>query len=502
MSCRPLTALLLPVLLASCGDDGGGGDGFAIQTPLELGKGRRNVVVISMDTTRADHIGAYGYPLDITPNVDALAARGVRFANAYAPMPQTLPSHTSLFTGMWPRQHGTLENVFSVEPAVVTMAEVFRDLGYRTGAVIGALALHNASGIDAGFEFWDQPGGDWIMDVGHPPEQPADVVTDKALGWADGLSADEPYLLFAHYYDPHGPFEAPAKHLKAVPVEPVLEFVKQKKLGNELAGLPKKLTNQLLTQVWHGYAAELRFTDAQIGRLLAGLAERGLMDDTIVVLVGDHGEGLYEHGQKAHGVAVWEEMHRIPMIFAHPDGTAAGTVVEQRVSLRDVLPSLASMATDTAQERSDDLNRALDLWDLVVSGDGVPDRPIFLERPHYSKERADWRGGKKSSLVHGEHLAVLDGSHKLIREADGTIRLFDLATDPAEQVDLARREPVVLRKLDGLLNRWRQDWPVGVVGSQDELSDERKAALEALGYLGGDAESGPVTDADFAEDDG
>lgn len=469
---------LLLLGASGCGDGaepGAAGDGGA----------RRSIVLISMDTTRADHIHSYGYPLSVTPHIDALARAGVRYENAYAPMPQTLPSHVSLFTGLWPRQHGALENVYTVSPELTTLAEICAGLGYRTGASIGALALHSLSGVDQGFETWIQPEGNWIEDINRPARFTADVVTDQALTWADTLDGEEPFLLFAHYYDPHGPFEAPRRHVNEVPLSAVRDIVREKHGRGAFVEVEGEIPLNALAQFWQGYAAEIRFTDEEIGRLLAGLEERGLMDDTVVVLVGDHGEGLFEHGVKAHGLETWEPLHRVPFILVDPDGAFAGATVAERVTLMDVLPTVLHMALGRTGA-TDDADRGRDLWRLLRDDEPAPSIPIYLERPHYSPDRI--RDGRPW----GEHVAVLDGRHKLLREADGRVLLFDIEADPGERNDLSQVEPVVRARLEKTLAAWMSTWSVPPPGTQmDETDPERIAALQQLGYLG-EADADPV----------
>lgn len=475
-------AVLTVVALPACGDgaspasEGGAGGAAA----------KRSILLISMDTTRYDHLHCYGYPIAITPNIDALAARGMRFAEAYAPMPQTLPSHVSLLTGLWPRQHHTLENVYTVPDDVNTVAEKLDDQGYRTGAFIGALALHSLSHVNQGFQTWDQPDGRWLEDIMHPSQRPASEVVDAALKWADGLDGEQPFLMFTHFYDPHGPFEAPARCLREVPFGDVLSLVRQRRAQHEFDPVPDSVTDTALAQFWQGYAAEIHYTDEQIGRLLAGLDERGLLEDTVVVLVGDHGEGLYEHGVKGHGLEVWQELQRVPLIMALPDGRFAGRVVDGRVTLVDVLPSMLHAALGV-EGVTDDPDTGRDLLRVLEEGRDVPAMPIFVERPHYSRERI--REGRQ----YGEQVAVIDGDYKLLRMPDGSVELFDLRADEAEQHDVGAQHPEVRTRLAKLVRDWMETWKTPPPGEQSgELDPERRRSLIELGYIdAGDGDDAP-----------
>jgi len=442
-------------------------------------------VIITLDTTRADHVGAYGCTLGLTPQLDVLAAQGVVFEQAYAPMCQTLPSHSTLFTGLGPRQHLALENTYKLAPEFRTLAEEATDRGYSTGAFVGALVLDRETGIDQGFQTFDLPAGVWNQErEGHPPQRRAEEVTGAALAWAQTLDPSRPYMLWAHYYDPHGDsakgFDPPARHLAAVPRDGVRAQLEAS--GAKLAGAP--LSPAQLENFWAGYAAEIRYTDEQVGLLLQGLRDRGLLADTLIVVVGDHGEGLYEHRIKAHGQYVWEELHRVPLIVVHPQGEAAGRRVASRVILQDVEPTVRALAFGESV-RSPALGFGLDLWE-GVSGK-LPDRPVFLERAHFDADRVQRRvDGVDLDAPYGFLTAVLQGNHKLILHPDGSRRLFDLAADPSELHDVAAEQPELADGLQRLLEGWQAENKTALPGENVEISAEKRAALEALGYIGGD----------------
>jgi arylsulfatase A-like enzyme len=474
----PVLAPVLALLLGACGSEPPAG---------------KSILVITMDTTRADHLGSYGSPMDLTPNVDALAARGVLFEQVHAPMPQTLPSHATMFTGLPPRQHLALENTYQLDSRFRTLAELVQERGYATGAFIGALVLDDETGIQQGFEHYDIPGGAWNENrEGHPPQRTAEEVTQAALRWSETLDPDRPFLMWAHYYDPHGDqrggFQPPARHRKQINMKEIRERVRNS--GKFPPELDTPAGRADLAEFWAGYAAEVRYTDEQIGRLLEGLEEQGLMEDTIVVVTGDHGEGLYEHGIKAHGVYVWEEMHRVPLILTHPGGLKAGSRVDGPVFLQDLLPTLERMALDEEPvQGGGDLG--MDLWAPVMAGDSLPSRPVFLERPHFDEDRVRRRLNGvdiPKNAAYGFLTAVIQEDMKLIRHPDGTLLLFDLRSDPGEQLDLADDpDHEQLRdRLAGLLDAWMSQNKVGLPGEDIQISPERWETLRKLGYVGGE----------------
>jgi arylsulfatase A-like enzyme len=437
------------------------------------------MVIVTLDTTRSDFLGSYGSTLGLTPRLDELAQRGVVFEQVYAPMPQTLPSHATLFTGLMPRTHGALENTYTLPPEMETLAERAAARGYATGGFIGALAIDRVTGIHQGFETWGQPGGDWGEDrLGHPPQRRAKVVTDEALAWAGTLDGDEPFLLWAHYYDPHGDsaqgFNPPRRVWKEMDRGQVGELVASR--AHLFTG-PSELGP--LTDFWTGYSAELVYTDEQVGRLLDGLADLGLADDTLVLVVADHGEGLWEHGVKAHGTHLWEEAMRVPMILVDPAGTGAGTRMGGRVILQDIDPTLRHAAFGERVQAREEL-LGIDLWQLLLDGREPPERPVVLERPHFDAERIQHRKGEVGFMT-----ALLQGDLKLIREPDGSVALFDLAADPDELVDVSAGRPDDTERMRGWLEQWLGRNTSAPPGSA-EITPERMKDLEALGYMGGD----------------
>ena len=250
-----------------------------------------SVVVVTLDTTRADHLGCYGDKSIATPNLDALARSGARFANAFSPVPVTLPAHTALFTGSFPMATGMHDFTGNKLPAsAVTLAKVLHEHGYATGAFLGAAVLSSRFGLNQGFDtYFDHfditPSrlDDTAMDL---VKRSGDQVVDNALGW---LRADRrrPFFLWIHLYDAHLPYAPPEPY------------------ASRYAGRP--------------YDGEIAFDDAQVGRLVASLQDMGVLQNTVVVVAGDHGEGLGEHGEKDHGFFIYNSTLHIPLIICVPE---------------------------------------------------------------------------------------------------------------------------------------------------------------------------------------
>lgn len=454
-----LAAVVATLLLAACGE------------PPPAGP---SLLVITLDTTRADVLGCYGSTLGATPNLDRLASSSVLFERAYAPMPQTLPSHATLFTGLPPRRHGAVENARTLDPGVGTLAEDLARRGWETAACIGALVLERGTGIERGFAHWDQPQG-VARDSQHPVERRAAAVTDAALWWAGRRAEPErPYLLWVHYYDPHGPYEPPQERVPLAAVRAEVER-RARAAPGELQGaeLPD------IARLWHGYVNEVAEVDAQVGRLLDGLRERGLLEGAAVLVVGDHGEGLMEHGEKGHGATIFEELMRVPVLLSAP-GVAparAGGALE----LQDLPATLCEAAgLGPPPAAAEGPSR----WPEVLGARPWSPRPLVVERPFYLPGSQRAMRAEAHDYGFGLLVAVVLGDEKLLRMPDGSERLFDLAADPAELVDLAAERPASRARLAALLDDWLADHPPPGPGDGEPLTPERRRVLEALGYAG------------------
>ena len=399
----------------------------------------RNLLLVSIDTLRADHVGCYGYAPASTPTLDGLARTGLRFERATTVVPLTLPAHSSLMTGTFPTWHGVRDNGgFYLGDDQVTLAEVLRDKGFRTGGFVGAFVLDRRWGIGQGFDrffddfdldkFGDAPSMDMI-------QRPGSEVVDKALEW---LRADRtrPFFAWVHLYDPHAPYEAPEPFRSRFPHTPI-----------------------------GAYDAEISFADAQVGRVLDALELDGRLDETLVIVVGDHGEMLGEHGEQTHGYFIYEPVTHIPLIVSGP-GVSARSIPDQ-VRILDVMPTalelLAVAAPKTVQGASlMPLARGQSL-DLIAHSES------WYPRYHYG-----W----------SELRSVQDGRFKYIRAPRP--ELYDLADDPHEAQDRSRQDAARLTTLARSL----EDLEARTAGAEATkgprpIDSETEERLAALGYVGG-----------------
>src|SRR3989441_7487986 len=268
-----------------------------------------NVVFITIDTLRPDHLGCYGDKQIGTPNIDTLATDGTRFERAYTAVPVTLPSHTVIFTGTYPTLSGVHDFAANkLSPTQATLASVLKENGYTTGAVIGSAVLDSRFGLNHGSDFYyDHFDFNRLQESNlDEMERPGNVVADVALDWLS-KNYQKKFFLWMHLYDPHYTYRPPPPY------------------SQEYASRP--------------YDGEIAFADAQVGRLLRFLKEKGLYQNTLVVLSGDHGESLGEHGEKTHGFFIYNATLQVPLIVKLPHGTMAKQVATQ-VSLTDIMPTV------------------------------------------------------------------------------------------------------------------------------------------------------------------
>lgn len=413
------------------------GKGTEPDAPLPVPPGALegwNVLLVSLDTVRADRLGCYGCASARTPVLDGLAARGVRFATAIAPAPITLPSHASLMTGLNPYRHGARSNgVFTVAEEHTTLAERLAAEGYKTGAVIAAYVLDRKYGLAQGFETYDDDlrAGSQSGEHGFR-ERRADAVTDRAVDWLQ-KHREERFFLFVHYFDPHAPYEPP---------EP---------FQSEFAGRP--------------YDGEIAYTDRQFGRLLKAVDSLGLRGRTLIVVISDHGEALGEHKEKTHGILIYDATMHVVLLLDAQGALPAGAVVRHQVGLVDVAPTV------------------LDLLGLPPGGT-EPDGVSLL------RSRA---GDRQDVYIESLLPKVQYGWAPLLGVRRSGVKfisaprpeLYDLASDPNEHANvIAERRPLA----DELHERLRafvggDPEAAAAVRGNLRMDDESRKRLEGLGYV-------------------
>lgn len=440
----------------------------------------RNVVVISLDTTRADALGAWGHPDAHTPALDALAQQSVRFARAYTSSPTTLASHTSLFTGNVAHTHGVPRNDHGVSPDNVLLAERLAEAGFDTAAFLGAMPLAAHSGFPQGFAHVDADFSHHRAEGAGQTERPGAEVTDAALAWLRGRTDDAPLFLFVHYFDAHAPYDPPADLREAlVPdlADEKLGAVKQLQRLPLLKRRDPEAFPALAAKLERLYRAGVAEVDRQVGRLITGLDDAGLLEDALVIVVADHGETFATHDELFdHGETVYDETTHVPMLLRLPGAAQAGRVVEAPVGLVDLVPTLVDWLELPSEDERFDGYSFFDA--LHQRGNWQRPGPLFLEatKPHL-EGAVGWQNDALDK-------AVVDGAWKyLLRPRRKAEALYDLGRDPDEQHDALQDAPDRARPLKAALQAWRKEAdPL----PSPLISDARvQAELAALGYTDG-----------------
>lgn len=423
----------------------------------------RHLILVSVDTLRADHLGSYGHAGGLTPHLDDFARRSVRFARAYAPAPFTFPSVASLLSGRHPVQLGIQANLNRLPMGVTTLAQRLQERGFQTGAVVGNPVLSEDSGLSAGFDHYVSLPSSEHADA----ERASRATTDGAIEWLERADSAAPVFLWVHYLDPHGPYSPPeawraahaARHADAS--DSVLQLSGSDSGVGGIPGYQYQHPHRDAAHYSAGYAGEVALIDAEFGRLLAALSERDLLAEAVLVFTADHGESLGEQDLWFdHGENLGDASMRVPLLFAAP-----GLPPEVRndvVGLLDVVPTLA---TQFGLTLADERLPGADLLGTEAS----PPRAYLLATSLAASTRM--------------RLAVVRGDYKFVRTRTGardeyTDALFAL---PDESTDVARERPHVVQQMRGALKtllageRRVSEWR--------DPSPEQKEALRALGYL-------------------
>ncbi len=426
-----------------------------------------NLLLVTLDTVRADHLGCYGYFRNTTPNLDELARDSVLFERCVAPMATTLPSHTSMFTGVWPAQHGVLANIkrmaiFERDEKLITLTEVLKAAGYETAAFVSAFPLRSSARLSAGFDVYGEPEGE-------VRELSAETTTDAALAWLEGRG-DAPYFLWVHYFDPHNPYEDHPETgafetsddlrewlaERAVTLRAHREKIKRGREGETLDAI--EVANQ--------YDSELRYVDHHVGRIFDAMQEKGRWDQTIVAVIGDHGEGLNQHETPGHGYVWFEQLH-VPCLIRVP-GMSPGRS-DHMVSVVDLPATLLARMDIAGAEQLTRQQAGVDLLD-----------PAYSPRSIIATTSA-----RRELTDNLDESTLMTDRWKFVRHGTGGASLYDLDVDPYELRDVSVLYPDLCedfaKELGGTLASQRSKGG----GFTRDATPEEIEALEALGYAGG-----------------
>ncbi len=420
--------------------------GIACSPPVE----RPSVLLITLDTTRADRLGAYGKEQAGTRNLDALAREGALFEWAFTTVPITLPAHASILTGTYPDRHGVHDNGWALPPEPVTLAEVFRDAGYRTAAFVSAFPLYSRFGLDRGFELYDDELPAQRSARRSVQQRFAQEVVEDASAWLTEIDPEDPFFLWVHFYDPHNSYLPPPPYTQ-----------------------------------WYAsdlYQGEIAYMDEWVGKLIAKIEETGHAEDTIIAVVADHGESLGEHGERTHAELVYNSTMRVPLILRGGPIEAGGRISDP-VSVVDLLPTLLELVSLEVPEEVQGTSLA-----PALRGDSPPSRSIYFESL-YSRLHHGW----------SELRSIVREGWKYIEApaATGESELYALVEDPDELRNRIAEHPEVARRLREELRAQR---PQSAPASRPSLREEEQRQLEALGYL--TTQTSPLGEDDLHPRDG
>jgi len=448
--------------------------GTACSNPVQAPAGAANVLLISIDSLRRDHVGSYGYPLPTTPTIDRLAAEGVIFRHAVSTTSWTLAAHAALLTGVHDARHGATVPTATLDESIPTLAEAFRAAGYRTVGLYSGPFLHPHFGLARGFEEYVDCTSYGLEDTRNPANPRVHASSHKdvtnpriaeSFARVAARTDARPFFFFVHMWDVHYDLVPPAPYDRMFSSDPSPPEV-DRDFRHDSAFVPG-MDERAYRQVIALYDGEIRSTDDTIGTMLEQLRARGLLEDTIVVVTSDHGEEFLEHGGKGHRNTLFDEVLAVPLVFWSPSRLRPA-VVETAASLVDVAPTLAALAKLPSLEGVDGRT----LFDIHGS-------PVVDARVAISELRASARRPK---LITAQRYP-----NKVIRDVKkGTESYYDLADDPRELEPRSPAALAVAQPLLAALDRWYSEQAVGTASSRKPsrpLAPAMDKRLRSLGYL-------------------
>ncbi|MFN7953200.1 MAG: sulfatase [bacterium] len=432
--------------------------GACTRAPAELPKPPISIVLLSLDTLRADHLGCYGYARPTSPRLDALASESILFEHARTPVPWTTAAHMTMLTSLEPDVHKVTHTALA--ETRFTGPERLHEAGYATAGFVNATALDHRFGFTRGFdayEYVDRQTG-------------SAVINQKALDWLASVG-DRPFFLFVHFYVVHNPYDPPEEFRAPFVSAYRAEDVARTGIGPYHP--PVTFSDAERQAMIDLYDGGVRYGDHEAGVLLDGLAKLGVLDRTAVFVTSDHGEGFGEHGLYNHGNSLYEELLHVPLIVRLPGKLGAGRRVSTAVSHVDLLPTFFALAGigDAPGLMGRSLLPAL-------QGGALPAQPVWAD------------GAGSQALVDGNWKVIVNGEGRAKRipawKSTGPTELYDLANDPGELQNLAQARPQDAQRLLERAQAIQRDHRMlakAVATSHTELPDDVRERLKSLGYL-------------------
>jgi choline-sulfatase len=430
---------------------------------------RPNVILVSIDTLRADATSPYGGPVP-TPTFDRLAREGVAFEYAYAPAPETAPSHATLFTGQEVLRHGVSQNGVALRDESQTLAEIFRAAGYSTAAFVSSWVLDPRFSWARGFDVYDAsfpeegatmlkelayPGAIWVDEDFAGLDRRCDATVRAIEQWLK--TAPEPFFLFVHLFDPHAPYDPPRAHLDEI----------QTRHFDVSDRTSADRSKQVLESLVRRYHAEVSFVDEALGSLLR-ILEAQTDSNPLLVVTADHGEGMGSHGHIEHTLHLYEEQLRVPLLFHWPGRIAAGKRIETPVGILDIAPTLSDLLGLSKLTEADGRSLA----HSVVDGAEPDLRPVFGNRRSFEPPFPTPRGRQTTVRMR---------NWRYIRRDGGPDEVYDLTRDPDQRSNLALDPDAPTNGLAKLVNDYHTRMPK--TAPKPDLSEDELENLRAMGYI-------------------
>lgn len=401
--------------------------------------GNLNVLLVTLDTTRSDRIGCYGYEKAKTPNLDLLASKGIRFANAYCQVPLTLPSHCSILTGTYPIYHRVHNNGFYfLNSDYLTLAEILKDNGFKTAAFVGSFTVDSRFGLDQGFDVYDDKFQAELALKNFRSERKAERVFAVFSDWLDG-NYDQKFFCWLHFFDPHSPYNPPSPFKEQFSDRP--------------------------------YDGEIAYMDHYIGKTIEKLKEKNIIDNTLVIVAGDHGEAFGEKNEVDHGLYVYDVTMRVPFIFYSPTHLPQELAIESRVRLIDIMPTILDILKIK-------VNKEVQGESLLsyITGRKNEDLSSYIET-YSPRETYGW----------SELIGVIADEWKYIKAPKP--ELYNLKTDPQEERNVIKEEKKIAADMIEELNNLIEKYSSKKTPGKKRLTREEEAKLRSLGYLAGELSS-------------
>lgn len=458
-----------------------------------------NILLIVMDSARADRLSSYGYDRPTTPNLDRFTKEAVRYSHAYAPAIWTLPAMTSLFTGLYPVEHGVHTAFSPLRDGSSSLVRELRRAGYQSGAFVTT----PWSTVSSLFEFDTMKRVGLLFDTNAPQrwhtavqrlywlaasrrDDGAAGINRNAMNWLDEIRGDKaPFFMYLHYMEPHGPYTPPRRTLSRF-LRKTTDRRTLSRLGNcELAYIvgKTKLDEEDLDTISDLYDAELAYLDEMLGQLFARLEATGVLDETMIIVTADHGENLGEKGLIGHQYCLYDTLLHVPLLIRYPATFTAGTTVSQPVQSHDIMATIADVL-GVEEPWQPEATRWQSLRpDRLVQEEGSYTFAQYLQplTARFDRKYPSFDYRRLARTYHG----IRDHRYKLILDSDGEVELYDYLADPAEEQELAALLPEVAARLRLALEQWLQQIERGPVADEREMGLDPITAqrLRDLGYL-------------------